>query len=73
MQNLNLWRKAESASQTQVNQATFKSVKKDPTPLVQKVTKKHVPTFKKTKTLQQKRIMRKTDLIDPKNAENELK
>lgn len=73
MRNSNLWRKAESANQTLINHVNFKSVKRESTLSIEKVAKKKVPVFKQTQKFQQKRVNGKTNILDPKNAENELK
>lgn len=73
MQNLNLWRKVETANSSMENTVKFKSVKRETVPLKQRVLKKKVPVFKQTKSIDQKRSKKKQQLLNPQNAENELK
>jgi len=73
MQNLNLWRKAENAISDLESRVKFTNVKREAGQPKQRVIKKKVPVFKKTKSIIQKKIKNKPQTICMHHAENELK
>jgi hypothetical protein len=68
-----MWKKEEIKITPHEPSVQFRSIKRNPTTVTQKVVKKQVPVFKQINSIAQKKIKRKTKTIDPQNAENKLK